>query len=53
MGSIVVARGLSSCHMRVQLPLGMWNLSSSTRDQTSASPPLEGGFLTTGPPGKF
>ena len=46
------ARGLlSSCGVRAQLPLGMWDLSSPTRDQTRI--PCAGrqiGFLTTGPP---
>ena len=41
--------GLSSCGMWAQL-LGMWNLTSLTRDHLS--PALEGRFLTTGPPGK-
>ena len=33
-------------------PCGMRNLSSLTRDQTPESPALQGGFLTTGLPGK-
>ena len=32
-GSVVVARRLS-CHVQVQFPHGMWNLSSLTRDRT-------------------
>ena len=31
---------------------GMWDLTSWIRDQTTVSPVLESGFLTTGPPGK-
>ena len=31
---------------------GMWDLSSPTRDQTSA-PTVQGRFFTTGPPGKY
>ena len=31
---------------------GMWDLNSWIRDQTTVSPVLESGFLTTGPPGK-
>ena len=41
-----------SCGARAWFPGGTWDLSSSTRDQP-ASPALEGGFLTTGPPGTF
>ena len=36
---------------QAQLLCGMWDLSSPTRDQTFTTA-LEGGFLTTGPPGK-
>ena len=50
-GSVVAVCGLSSCGTWAQLPCGMWDLSSLTRDQTRI-PSLEGGFLTTGPPGK-
>ena len=32
--SLVVAHGLSSCGARAQLPCGMWDLSSLTRDLT-------------------
>ena len=40
------------CSARAQyLPHGMWNLSSPTRIKPT-SPALEGGSLTTGPPGK-
>ena len=35
----------------LRLPHGMWNLSSLTRDWAPL-PALEGGFLSTGPPGK-
>ena len=34
MGSPVEVRGLSSCGVWAQLPHGMWDLSSLTRDQT-------------------
>ena len=33
-GSLVVAHVLSSCGMQTQLPRGMWDLSSLTRDRT-------------------
>ena len=42
----------SSCGARAQqLPGGIWDLSSPSRDQTQ-SPTFEGGFLTPGPPGE-
>ena len=46
-----VACRLSSCRTKAQLPQGIWDLSSLTRDQT-ISPALEGRFSTTGWPGK-
>ena len=33
--------------------LGMWDLSSSTRDRKSANPVSEGKVLTTGLPGRY
>ena len=49
--SLVVVRGLSSCGAWAQLLHSMWDLSSLARDKP-AFPELQGGFLTTGPPGK-
>lgn len=46
-----MAQGLSSCSTRAKLPWVMWNPSSPTGDGTRV-PALEGGFLTTEPPGK-
>ena len=51
---VVASRGHSSCGVKASSPLrscGVRDLSSLTRDE-STSPALEGGFLTTGPPGK-
>ena len=45
-----VARGLSSCGARAQLPGGMWDLPGPGLEP--ASPASAGGFLTTAPPGK-
>ena len=42
---------LSSCGVRAWLPHGMWDLFPRPGIEL-ASPALEGGFLTTGPPGK-
>ena len=44
------ARGLSSCGVGAQLPCSMWN--PPRPGIQLASPALQGGFLTTGPPGK-
>ena len=41
---------LSSCGTQVQLPHGMWDLPRPEIEPVS--PALQGGFLTTGPPGK-
>ena len=61
-GSVVVARGLSSCSLqapeqrlsscgtRTQLLHGMWDLPGP--GLKPVSPALAGGFLTTAPPGK-
>ena len=43
-------RMLSSCGTRAYLPRGMWDLPGPGTEL--ASPALQGGFLTTGPPGK-
>ena len=60
-GSVVVARGLSSCGLGAlecrlsscgalaSLLCGMWDLLG--RGLKPVSPALAGGFLTTGPPG--
>ena len=45
------AHGLCSCGVRAELPQGIWDLSSLTRDWTAFTA-LEGRFLTTGPPGR-
>jgi len=45
MGSVVVVHG------HAMLPHGMWNLSGAGIEPMC--PALAGGFLTTGPPGKF
>ena len=45
-----VAQGLSSCGARTWLPCGMWALLGP--GIKLASPALQGGFLTTGSPGK-
>ena len=50
--ALVEARGLSSCGTRAYLPRGVWDLSPQPGIEP-ASPALEGGFFTTGPPGKF
>ena len=55
MDSPVVAHGLqnvrfSSCRSWALLLHGMWDLSSLIRE--AVSPALQGGFLTTEPPGK-
>ena len=49
-GSVVVARGLSSCGSRAQLLHDMWDLPGPGLEPVS--PALAGGFLTTAPPGK-
>ena len=49
--SVVVACGLSSCGARAQLPHSMWVLHGPGIEPMS--PTWAGGFLTTGPPGKF
>ena len=49
--SLVAVSRLSSRDTQVWLPHGMWDISSPSRDWTH-TPELEGGFLTTGPPGK-
>ena len=41
----------SSCSTQAQLPSGMWDLSSMTRDRTCI-PCIRSKILTTGPPGK-
>ena len=63
MGSVVVARGLSSCDSRTlelrlstcgawaQLLCGTWDLPRPGLEPVS--PALAGGFLTTVPPGKL
>ena len=48
--SAVVARGISSCGTRAQQLRGMWNLPRPGIKPVSLT--LQGGFLTTGPPGK-
>ena len=48
--SAVTAHGLSSCGSRAYLPCGVWDLLRS--GIKLVSPALQGGFLTTGPPGK-
>ena len=46
---LVAERGLSSCDTGAQLPHGRWGLPRpGIKPESSA---LEGGFLTTGPPG--
>ena len=49
--SVVAVHRLSSCGTWAWLPCGMWNLPGPWTEPVS--PPLAGGFLTTGPPGKF
>ena len=39
------SRGLSSCGTLAELPCGVWNLSSETRDQTRVSSALADEFL--------
>ena len=46
----VLARGLHSCDTQAQLPLGMWDLPRPEIKPVSLA--LQGGFLTTVPPGK-
>ena len=41
----------SSCRTQAQLPSGVWDLSSVTRDRTCI-PCIRSKILTTGPPGK-
>ena len=48
-GSLELA-GFSSRGIQAQLPLGMWNLPRPGIEPVSLG--LEGGFLTTGLPGK-
>ena len=48
-GSILAARGLSRCGPLAQLPCGMWDLPRPGIELVSLA--LQGGFLTTGPPG--
>ena len=50
MGSVVVARGLSSCGLRASLLRGMWDLPRPALKPMS--PALAGRFLTTAPQGK-
>ena len=47
---IVLARGLHSCDIQTQLPLGMWDLPRPQIERMS--PALAGGFFITEPPGK-
>ena len=49
--SLVAAHGLSECSERAELPLGMWDLSSPSSDQTCVSY-IHGEFLITESPGK-
>ena len=49
--SVVAARGLRGCGAQAQLLWGMWDLPGP--GGWPVSPALAGGFLTTGPPGKF
>ena len=46
-----MARGPGSCGACAYVLRGMWNLSSPAGIE-SMSPSLQGGFLTTEPPGK-
>ena len=48
---LVVALQLSSCGIEAQLPFGVRDFSSPISDWTP-NPTAQGGFLTTGPPGK-
>ena len=48
---LVVVCRLSSCGTWAWLFHGVWDLSFPTRDEPM-SPALQGGFLTTGPPGE-
>ena len=50
MASLVVELGLSSCGTWAQLPYGMWDLPGP--GVKPVFPALQGGFLTTRPPGK-
>ena len=50
-GVFAEACGIFRCSAGSSLPRGTWDLSSPTRIEP-ASPALEGGFFTTGPPGK-
>ena len=50
MASLVVELGLRSCGMWAQLPYGMWDLPGP--GVKPVFPALQGGFLTTRPPGK-
>ena len=47
---LVTRHGVIVASCRIS-PCGMWDLSSSTRNHTCI-PELQGGFLTTGPPGR-
>ena len=49
--TLVVALQLSSCGIEAQLPFGVWDFSSLISDWTP-NPTAQGGFLTTGPPGR-
>ena len=48
---ILLHAGFSSCDARAYLPHGMWDIPGPGIEPTS--PALEGGFLTTEPPGKL
>ena len=50
MASLVVELGLSSCGTWAQLPYGMWDLPGPGVKPVFLA--LQGGFLTTRPPGK-
>ena len=54
-GSSLWLAGFSSCGRRTYLPCCMWYLSSWCMEPMTEPlfPALEGGFFTTGPPGKF
>ena len=49
--SRALEQGLSSHGAQAELPCGMWNLPGSGMEPVF--PALTGGFLSTGPPGKF
>ena len=48
----LVVHGLSSCGTWALLPCGVWGLSSQP-EMESASPAVQGGFLTTDVPSRF